>query len=162
MTWSVGKRVAALCAVLIAISIAVGSVGLTTVRKLLANLSGVATKSVPELKELTTIQALGLEFRGTALLMGTPGLAADYKNNQLTHLHDLRAQIKRDLDTYGQTVSEEESQSYRDLQNATNAFLNAIDHFLSLSLDGKAEEAGAFWSEKGGVVSKAFRRALDN
>ncbi len=160
-TWSVGKRVAALSVVLIAISVALGFVGATSTRTLLAGLNGVSTKSLPGIKHIAAIQALGLEFRGTSLLMGTPGLKDDYKTKQLAHLKELQTQIQAQLEQYKQSVSPHERVRYDKLQTATAKFVGAIQHFLDLTLSGKTEDAGAFWSTSGGAVSKAFRKALD-
>ena len=161
-TWSVGKRVSALAIALVTISLAIGLVGVSSTRKLLVSLNGVATDSVPSIKRIAAIQALGLEFRGTSLLMGTPGLRNDYKTKQLAHLKELKGQIQENLGKYRESLPPNRIAGYDKLQTATNKFLGAIDHFLDLSLNGNSEEAGDFWSKTGGTVSKAFRKALDD
>jgi hypothetical protein len=161
-TWSIGKRVAGLCAILVVVTIATGLVGVISVQKLLLNLTGVAKVSIPKIEQLTTLQALGLEFRGTSLLMGTPGLSQDYKSKQIVHLKELRTEINKNVETYGRSITPEETVPYQQLVAATNNFVKAIDRFQTLSLGGKAEEAGAFWSASGGAVSKSFRKAQDD
>ncbi len=161
-TWTIGQKISALCIMLVILSAAIGIVSITNIQKLLASLNGVATTSLPSIKQITTIQALGLEFRGTSLLMGTPGLSSSYKNKQVAHLKELRTQILAVLEAYGKTVSPQEKQTYRNLQAATKSFLSTVDQFLMLSLNGKTEEAGAFWSVTGGTQSKIFRKALED
>jgi methyl-accepting chemotaxis protein/methyl-accepting chemotaxis protein-1 (serine sensor receptor) len=160
-TWTIAKKITALCGVLITISLVTGLVGVTNVHKLLGSLKSTATGSLPSIKQISSIQALALEYRGTSLLMGTPGLTDTYKNSQVAHLKDLRALIMANLDAYSKGVTARELPTYQQLRIATDSFLGAVDHFLELSLNGKAIEAGAFWSVSGGTQSKAFRKALN-
>ena len=160
--WSIATRVSALSAVLIAIACATSLVCVISTRKLLGNLNGIATVSVPNVQQITAIQALGLEFRGTSLLMGTPGLSVGYKTKQLAHLKELRSEILQRVQKYGGVVSLEERPTYQHLQTATGTFVKTLDHFLDLSLSGHSVQAGAFWSSVGGAISKAFRKALED
>lgn len=160
--WPVRVRVAALCFVFLAIAIAIGMVAIITTRSLRTDLGGVATKSLPGIEQLGNIQALGLEFRGTSLLMGTPGLSAGYQKNQLAHLKELNEQIHEQLEQYARTMSPEEKNGYETLRGSTVSFLTAANHFVELSNSGRREQAGQFWSANGGAISKAFRKALQN
>lgn len=160
--WSIGRKVAGLCALLTCISFATGYVCVTSVRKLVANLNGVATRSVPGIEHVTEIQALALEFRGTGLLMAAPGLSADYKSKQVAHLGELKNDLKDRLQKLSEFVAPEEKPTFNALEASTNAFVSTLDHFLELALAGKTEEAGAYWSTAGGAKSKAFRKALED
>jgi methyl-accepting chemotaxis protein/methyl-accepting chemotaxis protein-1 (serine sensor receptor) len=144
-----------------AITVGMGMVGTISTHKLLGSLTAISRKSLPDIKQITAIQALGLEYRGTSLLMGTPGLQDDYKNKQLAHLKELRAQLLERLEAYGRSASPEEQNAYDNLRATTKSFIACSDRFVALSLSGKPEDAGAFWSVAGGTLSKAFRRALD-
>ncbi len=160
--WTVKHRVAGLCFLLILLTVITGLVGVTSVVGLTRSVNQLGTHSLPRLQSLAAIQALGLEYRGTSLLMGTPGLAAGYRSTQVAHLKTLRAQINQLVNEFGASISPEDRPAYQKFQSATNDFLVTVDHFLQLSLDGKAAEAGAFWSAKGGSQSKAFRKALED
>jgi methyl-accepting chemotaxis protein len=160
-SWTVRKRVMALCACLIVLTAATGTAGIVAIGKLLTSLHGVSTETMPRVKMITTLQALGLEFRGTGLLMGTAGLSPDYKAKQLAHLSELRTQMQDILTQYGQTVRSEEQPSYLNLANATKSFMETVDRFMELSVAGDGKDAGLFWSSHGGTQSKAFRAALD-
>jgi methyl-accepting chemotaxis protein/methyl-accepting chemotaxis protein-1 (serine sensor receptor) len=161
-SWSVKKRITALCAVLIVLSIVTGVVGVSSLATVTQNVNELATRTLPKLQSLAEIQSVGLEYRGTSLLMGTPGLSESYRTKQVEHLKDLRAQMAQLLTAYGQSLAAGEQPTYQKLQVATESFLGTVDHFLELSLHGKAAEGGAFWSEKGKTQSKNFRTALEN
>ena len=162
-TWPIGKRVGATCAALIAITTTIGIVSVGSGRKAVASLHAITTDSWPGVEQLTTIQALALEFRGTSLLMGSPGLSTDYKAKQLAHLDELQQQVQALLQKYESAVtSPEERPLYEKLRKETEAFLTTCAHFRELSLSGKTQEAGAFWSSQGGVQSKAFRKAMQD
>lgn len=161
-TWTVAKKISGLCCLLIGLALVIGLVGVINVHKLLASLKSTATGSLPSIRQISSIQALALEYRGTSLLLGTPGLEQSYVNSQTAHLKDLRVQIMSGLDAYGKSVSPEEMPTYRRLRAATESFVGAVDRFLELALNGKAAEAGAFWSAQGAIQSKAFRKALSD
>ncbi len=161
-TWTVKKRIVALCSLLLLLAGMIGVVGVTSILTVTRNMNRLGSESLPKLQTLATIQALGLEYRGTSLLMGTPGLTSGYRDKQIAHLKELRQQVAELLSGYEKYVSKEEQPSYRELKSATQSFLATADEFMALSLGGKASEAGAFWSAKGGVKSKAFRKALED
>lgn len=161
-TWTIARKISALCCLLVTLSIIIGFIGVTNVHSLLSSLKSTATGSLPSIERISSIQALALEYRGTSLLMGTPGLGEEYKANQVAHLKELRAQITSSLDAYGRSVTARELPTYKQLRTATDSFLGAVDHFLELSLGRKPVEAGAFWSVAGGTQSKAFRKALND
>ncbi len=144
------------------LTVGTGAVGVRSVATLSRNVTQLGSGTLPGIVKLGAIQSLGLEYRGTSLLMGTPGLAEDYHTKQLAHLKELRAQIQQDLDGYGASVPDSERDAYNSTKDATQTFLATVDHFLALSNSGHAQEAGAFWSEKGGTVSKRFRKMLDD
>lgn len=160
--WTVKQRVAGLCFLLILLTIVTGMVGVTSVVGLTRSVNQLGRSSLPRLQSLAAIQALGLEYRGTSLLMGTPGLADAYRANQVSHLKSLRVQITGLVKSFGSSISPQERPAYERFQAATDGFLVTVDHFLELTLAGKATEAGAFWSAKGGAQSKAFRKALED
>lgn len=161
-TWSVKQQIVALCLVLVALTAVTGIAGLASVLTLSDSLHQLGSGTLPDIQALAAIQSLGLEYRGTSLLMGTPGLEATYRSKQIAHLRDLRAEITQSLATYGTSVRPAEKGAYEQTQQATATFLGTVDHFLELSLAGHVEEAGAFWSLKGGVQSKLFRKALED
>jgi methyl-accepting chemotaxis protein len=161
--WPIGKRVGVTCTILIAIAFAIGLISVYSGRKTAASLQAITTDSWTGVEQLTTIQALALEFRGTSLLMGSPGLSADYKTKQLAHLDELEKQVRTLLQKYeNAATSPEERPLYEKLRKETEAFLVTCAHFRELSLSGKIQEAGAFWSDKGGTQSKAFRKAMQD
>jgi methyl-accepting chemotaxis protein len=95
--------------------------------------------------------------------MGSPGLSTDYKTKQIAHLDELEQQIQTLLQKYESTAtSPEERPLYQNFQKETRAFLATCAQFRQLSLSGKSQEAGAFWSDKGGTQSKAFRKAMQD
>jgi methyl-accepting chemotaxis protein len=162
-TWPIGKRVGVTCTVLVAITITIGLVSVRSGHTTAASLHAITTDSWAGFEQLTAIQALALEFRGTSLLMGSPGLSADYKTKQLAHLDELQQQIQTLLQKYESAVtSAEERPLYEKLQKETKAFVTTCAHFRESSLSGKIQEAGAFWSDKGGTQSKAFRKAMQD
>jgi methyl-accepting chemotaxis protein len=162
-TWPIGKRVGAVCTVLIAIAIIMGLVSVHGGRITSASLRAITTDSWAGVEQLTSIQALALEFRGTSLLMGSPGLSQDYKAKQLAHLDELQQQIQAQLSKYGSGfISSEERPLYEKLQKQTETFLATCVRFRELSLSGRVQEAGAFWSSEGGTQSKAFRKAMQD
>jgi len=161
-TWSIGKRVAGTCVVLVLLGSAVGAVSLVSSRKLRGQLTGVAQESLPKMQHLATLQAIGLEYRGTSLLLGTPGLSEKYQNSQVKHLGELEKQMKDSLDAIRAGAPEAELPKVNALEDATRDLVAAITHFRELSLHGQSQEAGAFWSESGGSKSKAFRKALED
>lgn len=126
------------------------------------DVSQLGSQTVPGLQKLGELQSLALEYRGTSLLMGTPGLRQDYRSKQLAHLKDLRNEIAILLAKYGASTSAGEREAYNNTKEATLSFLATVDHFLELANAGHAEDAGAFWSEKGSIQSKRFRKALQD
>jgi methyl-accepting chemotaxis protein len=162
-SWPIGKRVGVTCTILIAIAFAIGLVNVCSGYKTAASLRAITADSWTGIEQLTTIQALALEFRGTSLLMGSPGLSSDYKTKQLAHLDELEKQIRTLLQKYENTAaSSEERPLYEKLRKETESFLDTCAYFRELSLNGKIQEAGAFWSDKGGTQSKAFRKAMQD
>ena len=159
----IGKRVGLTCTTLVALALAMGLVNVYSGRKMAASLHEITTDSWAGVEQLTAIQALALEFRGTSLLMGPLGLSTAYKTKQIAHLDELEQQIQILLQKYeSAATSPEERPLYEKLQKETRAFLVTCAHFRQLSLDGKTQEAGAFWSDRGGTQSKAFRKAMQD
>lgn len=161
-SWSVKRRIAILCAILLVLTVSTGVLGLANNRVLTANLSELGTQTLPAAQKIAAIQALGLEFRGTALLMGTPGLADGYRSKQIAHLQELRVEIFDALRNYGAAIPAEERPVFETTQSATAAFISTVDQFLQMAQNSQLQEAGAFWSKQGGPQSKAFRKALSD
>ncbi len=160
--WPIAKRVSVTCGVLVAISIATGLVGLLNVSKTAVSIRFIVSNSLPSVEQLTSIQAIALELRGTSLLLGTPGLSDDYKGNQLRHVGDLQRQTLSLLHTYGTAVPPSEKPLYEVLQTKTAALVTACAQFRELVASSKTDEAGAYWSKEGGSISKAFRKAMQD
>lgn len=160
--WPIAKRVAAICGTLVTITIATGLVGVLNITKISGSVRHIAFNSLPGIDQLTSIQALALELRGTSLLMGTPGLSADYTTPQLKHIDDLQRKTLAALKAYGSSVPPAEKELYRTLQEKTASLVSGCAHFRQLAASGQREQAGTYWSSKGGVLSKAFRKAMQN
>lgn len=160
--WPIAKRVSATCATLVAISLAAGLIGVARVRTTAASIQTVASDQLPGVIHLSSVQALALELRGTSLLMGTPGLSADYRTKQLQRLTDLEEQTLDRLDSYEHLLSPAEKPLYETLKQKTALLVKGCAHFRELVAEGKSEQAGQYWSSEGGVLSKAFRKAMQD
>lgn len=160
--WPIAKRVAGICEVLVTITVITGLVGVLNVTKIAGSVRFIAFNSLPGIQQLTAVQALALELRGTSLLMGTPGLADDYTNNQLKHIDDLQRETLATLNGYGKAVPLSEKELYATLQSKTASLVSGCAHFRELVASGQREQAGVYWSKEGGVLSKAFRKAMQD
>ncbi len=161
-SWTIGKRIAATSTLFLAFGILIGLVGISSLGRVAKNLNGVATESLPGVEQLATLQALTLELRGTSFLMGSPGLAPDYKLKQLAHVNELHKQTLELLTKYGETVSIKERPLFNQLNSSTRSFLEVCARYRQMSLKNKAAEAGQYWSREGGTRSKAFRAAVQS
>ncbi len=158
---TVGKKVALTCISLVALSVITTAVALQNGSKMLASIQGTSL-TIPALQRLAALQALGLEYRGTSLLMGTPGLADQYKRKQVAHLDDLRKEVLKTVAQSNDSITQEERSLFETTRTQTQRFLDTCDQFRSLALSGQGEQAGAFWSAHGGEQSKAFRKAIQD
>ena len=160
--FTVGKRIAAVCAILVIISAAISAGALVSVHSLTKRLQHLATNSMPAIQEITGLQSLGLEFRGTSLLMGTPGLSAAYRQQQGVRLTELRGQLMQGLSAHEKVLTGEERTLFQATREQTQKLIASCQHFQELAAAGHYEEAGKFWSEQGGPRSKAFRKAIQD
>lgn len=161
-SWGIAKRVTVTCGALVAISVAIGLVGITSMSKVVGSNRFIELNSLPGVERLASLQALALELRGTSLLMGTPGLSEDYKTSQLKHIGDLERQTLTGLHTYGNSVPPSEKALYGVLRSKTSTLVAGCAHFRELVAAGKADEAGGYWSSEGGRLSNAFRKAMQD
>lgn len=159
---TVGKRISAVCASLIAVTVATSVVALWSVKTLSGNLTYIGTTSLPGIQQITALQSLGLELRGTSLLMGTPGLTAKYRDAQNKRLSELRSQMTSALSAYEPTLHDQERSLFESTKSETSKLIESCQRFQDLASAGKYEEAGAFWSEEGSTRSKAFRKAIQD
>jgi methyl-accepting chemotaxis protein len=159
---TIGKRVAAVCAVLVVIAATISGIAVFSVRALTAHLQHLATESLPTVRQITTVQSLGLEFRGTSLLMGTPGLSAGYRQQQSVRLAELRKQLMLELSAHESTVTAQERPLFEATRQQTQKLVESCLHFQELAAANRSEEAGKFWSAEGGARSKAFRKAIQD
>ena len=158
---TIGKKVALTCTTLVVLAVVITAVAVGSGSKVLASVQG-TSKAIPVLQRLATLQSLGLEFRGTNLLMGTPGLSGDYKQKQLAHLSDLKREIAKSLQEYELVAPAAERSLLEKTKEETASFVDTCEQFRQLALSGQEAKAGAFWSNSGGARSKAFRQAIQD
>ncbi len=158
---TIGKKVALTCTTLVVVAVMITAVALWSGGRVSSSVAG-TSKTIPVLQRLATLQALGLEFRGTSLLMGTPGLSNDYRQKQITHLGELKRDMLKSLEEYEQQVTSVERPLFEKTKEETTSFVDTCEQFRQLALSGQEAKAGAFWSSFGGVRSKAFRQAIQD
>jgi methyl-accepting chemotaxis protein/methyl-accepting chemotaxis protein-1 (serine sensor receptor) len=156
---TLGRKIALTSSCLILTGVVIAASALWATQKFSAALNG-ATNVIPGLQKLASLQALGLEYRGTSLLMGTPGLAQGYKTKQLDHLQELETGMLHLLDAYVEEAPAEEQPLLAETKRQTVRFLEICKHFRELAAGGQYEQAGNFWSDQGGVQSKLFRKVI--
>ncbi len=159
--WSVGKRVALTCFVLLAFSVAIGITSIIGTRNTAANLNGMGTDSLPGIVSLTQVQAAALEIRGSTYVMALPGLT-EYKAKQLTRIATLEARIQEILNKYEHEsyVGPKQQPLLQQTKKASKVFLNTCAHVRELASQGKLQDASDLLQSGGTNHWSALREAL--
>ncbi len=159
--WSIGKRVAVTCLVLLAFSVAIGITSIVGTRKTAADLNGMGTDALPGIVSLTQLQAAALEIRGSTYVMALPGLT-EYKAKQRTRIAALEARIPEILNKYEQEsyLSPEQQRQMQQTKKASQVFLNTCARVRQLAYEGKLQDASDLLQSGGTNHWSALREAL--
>ena len=80
----------------------------------------------------------------------------------MKHIDDLQRETLATLNGYGKAVPPSEKKLYATLQSRTAPLVSGCAHFRELVASGQREQAGAYWSKESGVLSKAFRKDMQD
>lgn len=159
--WAVWKRMAIAFAILIGLILLMAAGGHYGLSKQQGNLKSVAEDVVPQLQQLSAIQTLILDLRGSMLAMNVPSLVGAKARNA-SRMGKLRQEIEERLNKCEASLTDRgERDVFYEMKLRYHKWNDVAIQFQSLLNSGKGEEASQLWESVGNPNYQALRASLD-
>lgn len=147
--WSVGKRVASTCGVLLCLMLVAGSTGTYGIHQGTTSLESMVSDSVAGLEALAEIQSAVGELRGDTMGSSVAGLEIIRAKN-LAAVFKLQRTLPEALRAYEKTITADEDRAlFNKIKPAADLYLNTCVHYAELVQAGKLQEAAAMYGAQG-------------
>jgi methyl-accepting chemotaxis protein/methyl-accepting chemotaxis protein-1 (serine sensor receptor) len=158
--WTIGNKIVASSAVLVALAGVTGAVGVLGLRKVSAHFGVVATESLPQMDALTSIRSTAWEIQSSSLSYAVMGASTDAVDTT-AHIAGLEQQLSGAFESYGRTIQPDQRALFQEAQSKAQRFVNACAQFRSLLGEGKTPEASAYWRSSVSAQWTALRNSLN-
>lgn len=158
--WAVWKRMATAFATLIGLILLMASGGHYGVSKQQGNLDTIAEKVVPQLQQLSAIQAVILDLRGSMLAMNVPSLVGARARNA-SRMGKLRHEVDERINKCEASIMDSsERDVFQEVKLRYHKWNDVAIQFQALLDSGKDKEASELWESVGNPNYQALRVAL--
>lgn len=143
--WTVGNRITAISAFLIALVLCSGVAGMAGMSRMKGVTDGVGADYVAGIDKLSQIEALTFELRGHVFLAALAHEAPELRTQTLARADQIQGEIEKlfgELDN-PTSVSAAERPYFESFREKTKAYLSVITKFRELESSGKLDEAKA-------------------
>ncbi len=158
--WTIGNKIVATSAVLVALAGVTGIVGVIGLRNVGVHFGVVATQSLPQVDALTRIRSMVWEIQSASLSYALTGASSDAAGSG-AHIAGLERQLSAAFENYGRTVQPEERQLFQESQTKAQSFVSSCAQFRSLASGGKTPEASGYWQGNVSAEWAALRKGLN-
>ena len=158
--WTIGNKIVATSAVLVALAGLTGIVGVIGLRTVSAHFGVVATESLPQVDALTEMRSTVWEIQSSSLAYALAGASSDAAGSA-AHIAGLERQLSGAFESYGRTIQPDEGPLFQEAHTKAQRFVDSCTQFRSLVSEGKTPEASAYW--RGNVSARwaAVRQSLN-
>lgn len=159
--WPVWKRMATAFTTLIGLILLMAVGGHYGLSKQQGNLKSIAGDVVPQLQQLSAIQAVILDLRGSMLAMNVPSLVGARARNA-SRMGKLRHEVEDRLSQCEGAITDPgEREVFSEVKLRYHQWNDVAIQFQSLLDSGKGEEASQLWENTGNPNYQALRVSLD-
>jgi methyl-accepting chemotaxis protein len=158
--WSIGKRVAVTCGVLLSLMLIAGVTGSLGIRRGTSNVELVMSDCVSSLEILAKLKGLIGELRGDAMGSLVPGLE-NIRAVNLDGIAKLQKSIPEVLDSYEKTIANDEDRAlYNKVRAAAIPYLETCGRVAALVRAGKLADAAPAYGAEGRAQFVALDEAV--